>query len=846
MRAKRFRRLFPSFVIGISITALVVLFFLITEKLSALREAPGDNVTWTLSQLEVDLLHLLDAGKDALVAEEPDLQEVRRRFNNVYSRASGIAQAPVFAIMRQDEDFTLGLSEVRSRLDSLVPLIDGADEALQGGLPAMLATLAELGEDVRGLAISGISIQSQSSDLERQSFSQLLWLAVGITVALIFFLVVMSYLQLRQHRAFRRISTSADRANTRLKSSFEVSLDAIVVADDSGIILEFNDAAEQVFGYSRQEAIGAQMADLIIPHHMRAAHHAGMERFNRTKEPKLVGQGRIEVTALRKSGEEFPVEISIGQTQDRNGTIFISYLRDITERLEAESDLKQARDDALQAERAKSNFLAVMSHEMRTPLNGIFGTIELLNKTPLRKDQKKYLDIAQRSGDILLHHVNDVLDITRIDAGELELVEHAFDLANFFEDAIKTNEPAALQSGNALHLDTSGITHKWVWGDEQRLRQIVFNLISNAFKFTDKGNVTVAAKTAKIGQGVTLVFDVSDTGVGISEADQEKIFERFFTQEKSYDRMASGAGLGLAICKQIASQMGGTIAVQSALGQGSTFSVSIPLAVAEAPSQSSDAHSPASKGLELQGHHVLLVEDNEINRTIVREMLELSGAHVSEAHNGLEAIEAASASAYSAILMDISMPKMNGVDATLQIRAGTSANRSTPIVALTAHALKEEQERFLEAGMNACLNKPVSQADLVHGLSEVLGLGTMEQEAATAATDACLLDPDIFGNLKTVLNSEKLSRLVHKFDAEIGTLLDVLPGQMAEEHFENLASVSHRSVGSAGMIGLLSYQEDLRALENAARSGEAKAVEAAAETVRQNWPETREALMASL
>ena len=227
---------------------------------------------------------------------------------------------------------------------------------------------------------------------------QLLWIAAVITLTLIGFLALMLFVQLRQQRTHRKISGEIERANTRLQSTFEVSLDAIVVADDQGIILDFNEAAEKVFGYARDEALGAQMAELIIPGHLRDAHYAGMERFNKTKEPRLVGQGRIEITALRKSGEEFPIEISIGQAQDHRGTIFISYLRDITERLAAEKDLKQARDEALLAEKAKSNFLAVMSHEMRTPLNGIFGTIELLKKTHLTKPQKGVSRHRQKVG----------------------------------------------------------------------------------------------------------------------------------------------------------------------------------------------------------------------------------------------------------------------------------------------------------------------------------------------------------------------------------------------------------------------------------------------------------------
>ena len=652
----------------------------------------------------------------------------------------------------------------------------------------------------------------------------------------------MLFFQLRQQQTHRKISGEIERAKTRLQSTFEVSLDAIVVADNQGIILDFNEAAEKVFGYSREEALGRQMAEMIIPEHLREAHYVGMERFNRTKEPKLVGQGRIEITALRKSGEEFPVEISIGQAQDYRGTIFISYLRDITKRLAAEKDLKKARDEALLAEKAKSNFLAVMSHEMRTPLNGIFGTIELLKKTRLTKSQKQYLDIAKKSGDILLLHVNDVLDMTRIDAGELEFVEDVFDLAQFFRDVITTNEPSAMAQGNTLLLDVSDLPSAAALMDEQRLRQVAFNLISNALKFTNNGTVTLSARTRETPEGLRLEFDVQDTGVGIPIEDQAKVFERFFTQEKSYDRLASGAGLGLTICKQIVDKMGGDIALQSQPEEGTTFIVSVPLKLTNQSPEVPESAETDIERLELKDHHVLLVEDNEINRFIIRAMLENEGLRVSEAHNGLEAVKAAQDTSYAAILMDVSMPKMNGVDATKNIRADENPNHKTPILGLTAHALEEERKSFLKAGMNTCLNKPVTQDELAAALSDVIFGGVSPVAQTMHENHDVVLDRDIFGNLQTMLKAGTLSTLVENFKKEISALIDDLPNHLNAEDLEPLGKTCHKCIGSAGMMGALSYQFDLRALEQAACAGDHQKAKVAANAVIENWPRTRDAL----
>jgi len=846
MRVNTLRRNVPSIIIAISITALVVLFVLIGQKVNLLRDAPADNVTWGLSQVEVDLLTLRSTVLTATEQADADVSDVKRRFDNAFSRVSNLEKGRVFAAMREDAAFAKTLADLRGALDGLIPLIDGPVDALRAGLPDMLPVLDGLDESARALALSGIALNSQASDANRESFSQLLTIAAAITFALIVFLIVISYLQVRQYRAFHKVSRDVEKANTRLNSSFQASLDAIVVADDQGIILEFNEAAEGVFGYTRQEAVGGQMADLIVPPHLREAHLAGMQRFLDTKEPRLVGKGRIEIVAMRKSGEEIPVELAIGQADDLGGTIFISYLRDITKRLQSESDLKQARDDALQAERAKSNFLAVMSHEMRTPLNGIFGTIELMRKTKLEPSQTEYLDIAQQSGEILLNHVNDVLDITRIDAGELTLSENVFNLRKFFDNVIKTNEPTAISRGNQLVLQADSLDHLWVSADEQRLRQVAFNLISNALKFTDKGSVTLSAGATARDRTVDLTFKVADTGVGIPDQDQAKVFDRFFTQEKSYDRMASGTGLGLAICKQIIERMDGVISVESAVGQGSTFTVTVPLQTARERSHDAAHHVPEAQGQNLSGAQILLVEDNEINRTIVREMLESEGALVTEAINGQEAVRVAGGDRFSAILMDISMPIMNGVDATRQIRSQVGLNKETPILALTAHAMAKEHEQFMDAGMQGCLNKPVSQSSLALALSDVIGRIDAAQAPDHAPHHHGLVDADIFNGLKSVLKQEKLETLIHKFDAEVVKIMADLPAHLEADSLTALGDLCHRSVGSAGMMGALSFQAELRKLEQAARNGDVTAAQDAAQDVTEAWPQTRTALMNQL
>ena len=842
----RLRRFVPLAIIVVGIIVLTALALVITKRMDELREAPGDNLTWTLSQVEVDVLLLMDEALLTAQSDPQDVTNIRRRFDNLFSRTSTLREAPVFAAMRQDPAFNTQLVTLEQCLEKLAGLIDQPDDALRANLPALVSELNRVREEAHAIALTGIRLRSEAADVERAALARLLLFAALTSLAMILFLGFVLYVIVRQYRLRHEATKAVVRANARLKSSFDVSLDAIVVANTEGTILEFNAAAETVFGFSADEAVGQDMSQMIIPEHLRAAHIAGMERFNKTKEPRLVGTGRIEITALRKSGEEFPVEISIGMASDHRGVIFISYLRDITERLAAEEELKSARDEALAAEKAKSNFLAVMSHEMRTPLNGIFGTLELLGNSRITKKQRSYLDIAKRSGDILLHHVNDVLDISRMDATKMELVEDSFDLAQFFADVITTNETTADAQSNHLRLELGEMPDTPVLLDERRMRQVTYNLISNALKFTTDGTVTLQAGTrTDDAGGQVLDFSVTDTGVGIRAPDQAHVFDRFYTQERSYDRFASGAGLGLAICKQLVEMMGGTISLTSDVGKGSCFRVQVPFTPDTAtPDAAAPGHDRPLDLSPLEGRDILLVEDNGINRLIVREMLTDAGLVVHEAHNGKEAVALAQTRPFATILMDVSMPVMNGVDATEAIRGATGPNRRAPIIGLTAHALAEEQARFLAAGMDEVLDKPIGQSALLGAVLAATRTDTQTPAPAPALEPQALplLAPDAFAEIAQLLPPARLKKLLLDFDTETTRLLARVPDLVAQGDMDTLGADVHKSVGSAAMIGARHFAQALRGLEQAAKTGDTDQAQAHAQAVDTAWPATRDAL----
>lgn len=838
VRGSLLRRVLPLSIIAIGLVALLSLFQNITTHLTNLREAPNDNLSWTLSQVEVEVLLLSDAA--SLVGQDKaQLKDVRRRFDNLYSRISLIRQSSVFAGMRQDEKFSKHLKKLEYCIKKLVKFIDASDDILLKKIPAVEAELRKVRGIAHDIALTGIRLDAVDIDAERTDFANLLIVAAIVSAMLIGFLVAISYLLFRQHRRSQEVSIAIERASIRLKSSFDTSLDAIVVANAKGEIKEFNEAAETVFGYSATEAIGAQMAELLIPEQYRDAHHAGMNHFNQKRSAKIIGQGRVELTALRKNGEEFQIEIAIGHAEDEKGSIFVAYIRDITERLAAEEELRIARDEALEAGKAKSNFLAVMSHEMRTPLNGLFGTIELLQETKLSKKQTEYLSLAKNSSDILLHHVNDVLDLSRLDAAKMDLVPTSFDLEQFFENIIITNQATAKAKKNQLVLNLGSMPNQNVWFDEHRLRQIAYNLIGNALKFTTAGIVEV---TASLVSKTDLQFSVTDTGIGISDDNINHVFEEFYTQDKSYDRTASGAGLGLAICKRIIDLMGGDISVVSTFGKGTTFTVRVPLVLDDNVAVSKPTTPSSYNPENLNSLNVLLVEDNDINRQIVREMLEKDGVIISEATNGLEAVEMANKQHFDLILMDVSMPVMNGVDATREIRGSDGLSVAVPIIGLTAHALPKEHEAFLAAGMNACLCKPISHDVLARNIESLFIADEIVQPTQMVEDKVPFLNQNTIREVQETLGDEKLADILNKFQSEILALMAASPQLLEDRNFVELAAISHKSVGSSGVLGADRLQKILQVIEDVAKKEAVDTISAELSKLSDIWGVTFEHL----
>lgn len=780
------------------------------REINALATANADSTQWALAQSEVELLALLSETLRSDLPQEEQATNVRRRFDVFYSRITTMQQSAILADLRQDDEVHAILNTVSDRLDSMIPVIDGPDADLIAALPTITDQVDDIRPAVRDVTLISVEYFSRIADAQRARVANALLRLGLLTFLLVAALSATVLALIKSFRTASRDAVAKAEAQKRMAVIVSTSLDAIIAVDLQGRVIEFNDAAERIFGYARDEIIGQKMSDKIVPDKLHAAHETGMQRYIDTRERRVVGQGRVQLEAKHKRGRIFPVELSISSAEGPDGEIFVSYLRDISRRVAKEKELVKARDEAVAGERAKADLVAVMSHEMRTPLNGIVGALELMKTTDLNKTQSNMADMMSTSTEMLLQHVNAVLDMSRLEAGAAETIKRPFDPAAAAKELLTSLKVAAQDHGNALELEVIDPDFTLVLGDPGKFRQILTNLVSNAIKFTSHGTITVEIEPHFAEQQWEL--RVIDDGIGISEEDQARVFDDFVTLDPSYTRAQEGTGLGLAIVRRLVEHLGGETGVESELGAGSVFWVRLPTNIASETGRTLDqAHiSPVTAQIDHERPKlsILLVEDNAINRVVAREMLAKLGHSCVEAHNGAEAVKLAEMKPFDAILMDISMPDMDGVEATNQIKASDGPNAKTPIFAVTAHAMPADVGRFRAAGMVDVLVKPIG-LDRLHDL-----LSHSAPPESHCDDTTPLWDKTHQRDLQETIGLEKWQDLMILFKTEMDTACSTTfaPGAIAD--LESLRSQVHKLAGSAFTLGALRLGGLLRSVED--------------------------------
>ena len=528
----------------------------------------------------------------------------------------------------------------------------------------------------------------------------------------------------------------------------------------------------------------------------------------------LLYQRATERNAAVRQQSELGVALTVFQVVLLLALAFIvlRQLRTLTERrrsLEALAEsLGVARHDAEAANRAKSAFLANMSHEIRTPFHGMLGMMSLLQDSRLTPKQSVYLDTARESAHHLLAILNDILDISQLESGKLQVAPQTIDLMQLLNQVDALMRAQAMAKGLVLRIDVAPDVPRWVRADPTRVRQILFNLLSNALKFTSAGEVMLSVADGGAGR---IDFQVIDSGVGMDDATQARLFQRFMQGDERPSRRTSGTGLGLQISRDLARLMGGDITVQSTPGRGSTFTVSLPLTSTGAPAQASDAGA-ATTTTHTRPLRVLVAEDHAVNRAYLEAVLEKLGHHgvfVGDGHGAVLAVQTQPPDqAFDVVLMDLHMPDMDGFTAARTIREMPAPQGRVPIVALTADAFQASRELAREAGMEGFLTKPAHLPQLREALQRY-GTGSastlpepIAPPAADAAATASTLDMATVNDVMQALTGPRYAELLGRFFDERATTVAALRHAVATASQAELRSRAHSLKGASASLGL--------------------------------------------
>lgn len=738
-----------------------------------------------------------------------------------------------------------------------------------------------------------------------------------------------------------RIKTQAllKQSEERNRLIMNSALNAIITINTKGEITFWNNQAEVIFGWQREEVIGKKLDEIIIPEIHKDGHKLGMKKFMETGEGPVLNK-QLELPALHKNGNEFPVEISITPIQQNNETIFCSFIQDISERKKAESNLKfqeekfrniianmnlglmevdnneiakyvnqsfleisgyeesellgkkpsslfftwddnefittkienrkkglseiyqvpiknkrgelrwwaisaapnyddkgnqigsigihlditsqkkleleleKEKVKAEEASKAKEAFLANMSHEIRTPLNAIIGFLRELSKQQLTEIQKIYIENSTIASKHLLAIINNILDISKIEAKEMVLDQEDFSLKKSIKNVVTVLQPKATKNGIEIITNWDKKIAKALVGDSLRLEQILFNLIGNAIKFTANGEITITTKLVHENtSGQQISISIKDTGIGMDAEFVANIFKKFSQEDKKTTRKFGGTGLGMAITKELINLMDGSITIESQKNIGTTITIILNLPKGEGDFE--EVNVIINEAINLEGIKVLLAEDNEMNRMVVQNSLQYYNCHVTEVENGLEAIWALEKEEFDVVLMDIQMPELDGIEATANIR--TQLKLNVPIIALTANAFKTEIEKCYAAGINDYVTKPFDENLLI----ETIYKNVNKSKLPKRPKEELLYNLNSLYNLSRG-NNDFVIKMIEIFIKQTEDTLIKVSEAITTNELTNISKLIHKIKPSVEGMGIKSLMDDVKKLETMDKSQDNK------------------------
>ena len=841
--AVRVRHLILGITFMATLAAMGYVFLKIDRELDRSSSVDSDNVTWTMAQVEVDTLKLQRAVITA--TEDPSdperLDDLRLAFDIFYSRFNILSRSDRLADLPINESLRDALWSDGAFFERITPVIDSDDATLAAALPALRTEMTSVADTVRANVVSSLQALMENGDRRRGELRRSLQVFAAASLGLLGLMAGLSLVIIQQNRAQSRRAETTERAVHNLRATIESSLDALVITDVQGRITDCNGAAEALFGRDRSTCRDFRIADLLF----KEGEDDPFDLLHKALRGDIddLEDGRLQMTGRRSNGIEVPVEVAMTKAKGASGApMFIAFIRDISERIEREESLRKARNEALKGEEAKSRFLAVMSHEMRTPLNGLIAATELLQtSTDLDQRQSWLSEIVLSCGWAALDQVNNVLELTRLGSDKSDSYQVSdFSPVQVIRDLVLQNQPHAAKRGNQLRFDEPTDPLPRVTAPRQLFLRVLYNLVGNAIKFTDAGAVILRlqADTIDSGQKLHLRIEVSDTGIGIAEQDLERIFHNFETLDASYARMREGTGLGLGIAKLSAEAMGGSIHVRSELGKGSTFTLEVTLPVAIDSLQTAGA-TTADRMDESQPLNILVVEDNPINSLLLTEMLRLRGHTVTNAVDGIEAVEKTADTAFDMILTDISMPRMDGIEATRIIRS-QGACRDVPIIGVTANASPDKMPEFLGAGMTDVLVKPVTRNALMAIIANYARGAARVRPVAppTLVPEIPILNTQVFRETIEEMGRDFVERIAEKLLQETEVLLVELSDLAGKGAYDEAARAAHKTAGAAASIGLSGLHGALARYEQAALAADAAGTTAALASARSILPRT--------